>query len=256
NPTLPGRRAPTILDVLKMLPEGRSRWPDRVENKGITTLHEPLQGDDIAITFVNHATFLIQINGNTILTDPIWSERASPLGWAGPKRVRDPGVAWEALPRIDIVLLSHNHYDHLDIATLTRLRDRYDPIMLVAAGDGRIVEPLGIRQLHELDWWSSFTLHQQCRFTCVPAQHFSARSVFDLQKSSRCGYVIEAMGLRISFSGDTGYSIHFAEIGRRLGPPDIALLGIGSYEPQWFMKPVHMNPAEAVKAHPDLSAKH
>jgi L-ascorbate metabolism protein UlaG (beta-lactamase superfamily) len=253
---LPGRRAPTILAVLKMLCEGRSRWPDRVENKGIPTLHEPLQHDDIAVTFVNHATFLIQINGITVLTDPIWSERASPVHWAGPKRVRDPGVTWEALPPIDIVLLSHNHYDHLDIATLGRLRDRFDPIMLVAAGDGRIIEPLGIRQLHELDWWDSFTLNEQCRVTFVPTQHFSARSVFDRQKSLWGGYMIEVSGRRIYFSGDTGYSVHFAEISRRLGCPDIALLGIGSYEPQWFMKPVHMNPAEAVAAHRDLGAKY
>jgi L-ascorbate metabolism protein UlaG (beta-lactamase superfamily) len=239
-----------------MLCEGRSRWPDRVENKGIPTLHEPLQHDDIAVTFVNHATFLIQINGITVLTDPIWSERASPVHWAGPKRVRDPGVTWEALPPIDIVLLSHNHYDHLDIATLGRLRDRFDPIMLVAAGDGRIIEPLGIRQLHELDWWDSFTLNEQCRVTFVPTQHFSARSVFDRQKSLWGGYMIEVSGRRIYFSGDTGYSVHFAEISRRLGCPDIALLGIGSYEPQWFMKPVHMNPAEAVAAHRDLGAKY
>lgn len=256
NPTLPGRRAPTILAVLKMLREERSRWPDRVENKNIPTFGEPRQRDDIAITFVNHATFLIQVNGIAILTDPIWSERASPVGWAGPKRVRDPGVAWEALPRIDIVLLSHNHYDHLDITTLAKLRDRFDPIMLVAAGDGRIIEPLGIRQVHELDWWSSFALNEQCKFTFVPAQHFSARSVFDRQKSLWGGYLIEVLGRRVYFSGDTGYSVHFADIRRRLGCPDIALLGIGSYEPQWFMKPVHMNPAEAVEAHRDLGAKH
>src|SRR5262245_21034886 len=239
-----------------MLREGRSRWPDRVENKGIPALPEPFHRDDIAITFVNHATFLIRIKIITILTDPIWSERASPVRWAGPKRVRDPGVAWEALPLVDVVLLSHNHYDHLDITTLMRLRDRFDPIMLVAAGDGRIIEPLGIRQLHELDWWDFFTLSEQCKFTFVPAQHFSARSIFDRQRSLWGGYVIEVLDRRIYFSGDTGYSVHFAEIRRRLGSPDIALLGIGSYEPQWFMKPIHMNPAEAVAAHRDLGAKH
>ena len=239
-----------------MLREGRSRWPDRVENKGFPSLHQPFHHDDIAITFVNHATFLIRINGITILTDPIWSERASPVRWAGPKRVRDPGVAWEALPRVDVVLLSHNHYDHLDTTTLMRLRHRFDPIILVAAGDGRIIEPLGIRQLHELDWWDVFRLSEQCKFTFVPAQHFSARSVFDRQRSLWGGYVIEVLGRRIYFSGDTGYSTHFAEIRRRLGSPDLALLGIGSYEPQWFMKPVHMNPAEAVEAHRDLGAKH
>jgi L-ascorbate metabolism protein UlaG (beta-lactamase superfamily) len=256
NPTLPGRRAPTILAVLKMLREKRSRWPVRVENTGIPTLHEPLHRDDVAITFVNHATFLIQADGINVLTDPIWSERASPVGWAGPKRVRDPGVTWDALPPIDVVLLSHNHYDHLDVATLARLRERYEPIMLVAAGDGRIIQPLGVRRLHELDWWSSFTLSERSKFTFVPAQHFSARSLFDRQESLWGGYMIEVAGRRIYFSGDTGYSVHFAEISRRLGRPDIALLGIGSYEPQWFMKPVHMNPADAVAAHRDLGARH
>jgi L-ascorbate metabolism protein UlaG (beta-lactamase superfamily) len=256
NPTRPEMRAPTLFSILKMIREPRNRWPDWVENKAIPRLDEPLALDDIAITYVNHATFIVQIAGITILTDPVWSERASPFVWAGPKRVRDPGVPWERLPKVDIVLLSHNHYDHLDIATLARLRERFAPIVLAAAGDGRILGPLGIRQLHELDWWESFQLNDRCKFTFVPAQHFSARNLFDRQVSLWGGYTIEVSGRQLYFSGDTGYSRHFAEIGRRLGRPDIALLGIGSYEPQWFMKPVHMNPAEAVAAHRDLGAKH
>jgi L-ascorbate metabolism protein UlaG (beta-lactamase superfamily) len=256
NPTLPEMHAPSLFSVLKMIRERRGRWPDRVENKSTPRLHEPLALDDIAITYVNHATFLIQIAGITILTDPVWSERASPFRWAGPKRVRDPGVAWEALPKVDIVLLSHNHYDHLDLATLARLGERFTPIVLAAAGDGRILKPLGIRHLHELDWWDSFQLNDRCKFTFVPSQHFSARSLFDRQMSLWGGYMIEISRRQLYFSGDTGYSRHFTEIGRRLGHPDIALLGIGSYEPQWFMKPVHMNPEEAVAAHRDLGAKH
>ena len=135
-----------------MLREPRSRWPAWVENKGAHLLNERLGADEVAITFVNHATFLIQTGGITILTDPVWSDRASPFRRFGPKRVRKPGVAFEDLPTIDIVLLSHNHYDHLDIATLNQLRQRFAPTVLAAAGDARIVGPIGFKDVRELDW--------------------------------------------------------------------------------------------------------
>jgi L-ascorbate metabolism protein UlaG (beta-lactamase superfamily) len=256
NPTLPDVRAPSLAAILRMIRERRSRWPAWVENKGVPELDAALAPRDAAITFVNHATFLIQINGMTILTDPVWSKRASPFRWVGPRRVRAPGVSWEALPRIDVVLLSHNHYDHLDLATLARLKERHSPILLAAAGDRRILAPIGFRELHELDWWETFSLGDRGRFTFVPAQHFSARSLRDRQHSLWGGYFIESGGRAVYFSGDTGYARHFAAIRQRLGRPDIALLGIGSYEPRWFMKPMHMNPAEAVAAHRDLGARH
>jgi L-ascorbate metabolism protein UlaG (beta-lactamase superfamily) len=239
-----------------MLREPRSRWPRSVENKGVSQLNATPAIDDIAVTFVNHATFLIQIGGIAILTDPIWSERASPFRWAGPRRVRKPGVAFDDLPRIDLILLSHNHYDHLDLATLKRLRQTFSPTVLLAAGDARLVGPLGFKDMRELDWWDETLIGEELKIAFVPAQHTSARGLRDRQQSLWGGYVIKSRGRLIYFSGDSGYSKHFSDIKLRLGSPDIAMLGIGSYEPRWFMKPIHMNPAEAVRAHGDLGAKH
>jgi L-ascorbate metabolism protein UlaG (beta-lactamase superfamily) len=256
NPTLPKGFGHSRRQVLKMLREPRSPWPAWVENRGVPRLHEKLGVDEIAVTFVNHATFLIQAAGVAILTDPVWSERASPLRRVGPRRVRAPGVPFDDLPAIDIVLLSHNHYDHLDVATLARLQQRFGPTVLAATGDGRLIAPLGFVRVHELDWWEQVRLRDALTITFVPAQHFSARGLFDRQRSLWGGYVIENRGRRIYFGGDTGYSTHFVDIRDRLGPPDIAMLGIGAYEPRWFMKPVHMNPAEAVRAHRDLDSRH
>jgi L-ascorbate metabolism protein UlaG (beta-lactamase superfamily) len=159
-----------------------SRWPAWVENKGVPRLHETLGADEVAVTFVNHATFLIQTGGNTILTDPIWSERASPFRRIGPKRVRRPGVAFEDLPTIDVILLSYNHYDHLDIATLMQLRQSFAPTVLAAAGEARVVGPIGFKGMRELDWWDERQFSDMLKVTFVPAQHFSARGLFDRQK--------------------------------------------------------------------------
>jgi L-ascorbate metabolism protein UlaG (beta-lactamase superfamily) len=238
-----------------MMREPRRPWPRWVENKGVPRINEKLGANQVAVTFVNHATFLIQINGATILTDPVWSERASPFHWIGPRRVRSPGVPFEDLPEIDVILLSHNHYDHLDIATLKKLRERFAPTVFAADGDARLVVPLGFKEVHEIDWWDDVQFNDVLKVTFVPAQHFSARGLFDRRKSLWGGYMIESQGRRIYFGGDTGYSTHFSDIKARLGSPDIAMLGIGAYEPRWFMKPIHMNPAEAVCAHRDLGAK-
>jgi L-ascorbate metabolism protein UlaG (beta-lactamase superfamily) len=255
NPTLPKGFAVSYRSALRMAREPRSRWPAWVENKGVHRLNETRAVDEVAVTFVNHATFVIQTGGITILTDPVWSERTSPLRRIGPKRVRKPGVAFEELPRVDIILLSHNHYDHLDIATLTQLRQSFDPIVLAAAGDARLVGPLGFKDMRELDWWDEIEFNETLKVTFVPAQHFSARGLLDRQRSLWGSYMIESRGRRVYFGGDTGYSTHFSDIRTRLGSPDIAMLGIGSYEPRWFMKPMHMNPAEAVCAHRDLGSR-
>jgi glyoxylase-like metal-dependent hydrolase (beta-lactamase superfamily II) len=153
NPTLPGGFAPTLWSVVKMLREPRSRWPRSVENKGASQLNATLARSGIAITFVNHATFLIKVGGVAILTDPVWSRRVSMFQWVGPRRVRKPGVALEELPMVDLILLSHNHYDHLDVATLRGLRQAFSPSIVFAAGDARLVASLGFKDMHELDWW-------------------------------------------------------------------------------------------------------
>jgi L-ascorbate metabolism protein UlaG (beta-lactamase superfamily) len=207
NPTLPKGFAVSHRSALRMAREPRSRWPAWVENKGVHRLNETRTVDEVAITFVNHATFLIQTGGITILTDPVWSERTSPLRRIGPKRVRRPGVAFEELPRVDIILLSHNHYDHLDIAALTQLRQSFDPTVLAAAGDARLVGPLGFKDMRELDWWDEIEFNETLKVTFVPAQHFSARGLLDRQRSLWGGYMIESRGRRVYFGGDTGYSV-------------------------------------------------
>ena len=255
NPGLPKNYFPRFSNGLKMIFEKRSSWPKFVENNGSPRLHEKTGPDDVVITFVNHSTFLIQMNGLNILTDPIWSKRASPFRRLGPARVRKPGVEFSDLPEIHLILISHNHYDHLDVETLKALSKRFDPEVLVAAGDKELVQRTGFNNVHEFDWWEKIQIRPGFEITFTPAQHFSARSLFDRQKSLWGGYMLHHANQRVYFSGDSGYSSHFSDIKKRLGSPDIALLGIGAYEPRWFMKPVHMNPMEAVKAHNDLGAK-
>jgi L-ascorbate metabolism protein UlaG (beta-lactamase superfamily) len=231
-----------------------NRWTD-------SQLGEPpptrVDGAKLRITFVNHATVLIQTGSLNILTDPIWSDRASPFTWAGPKRHRAPGLRFEDLPPIDVVLLSHNHYDHLDIATLTRLNKEHHPRFVSALGNRALLQNQGITDAIELDWWEKTELSDQGSVTCVPAQHFSGRSLSDLDCTLWCGFVIQTIGGNIYFAGDTGMGGHFKEIKKRFGSFRLALLPIGAYLPGWFMHPVHLSPAGAVNVHcllqPDAS---
>lgn len=204
---------------------------------------------------MNHATFLIQFPGINILVDPVWATHAGPLGWLGPARVREPGVIFDDLPRIDLVLISHNHYDHLDAATMKRLASRFSPKVLVPLGNKRLIRSFGIADVHEMDWWNDIQIIPSLSIILTPAQHFSARTPFDRQKSLWGGFMIRHRNHQIYFEGDSGYSPHFVDIRKRLGSPDISILGIGAYEPQWFMQPMHMNPAEAVQAHIDLGSR-
>ena len=192
--------------------------------------------------------------GSNILTDPIWSERASPLSWIGPRRRRKPGVSWEDLPPIDAVLISHNHYDHLDLPTLRRLADRGESQFIVPTGVSRLLRSQNIGSVHELDWGESLSL-PGCTIHCVPALHFSSRGIFDRNMTLWCGYVIECQERLVYFAGDTGFGRHFAQIREKFGSPHLALLPIGAYEPRWFMSPVHMAPDEAVRAHEILAAR-
>ena len=224
----------------------QSRPPRRVESSALR------------ITMVNHSTVLLQQGGSNVLTDPIWSERASPLSWTGPRRRRRPGVSWEDLPSIDAVLISHNHYDHLDLPTLHRLATRGDSIFIVPAGEGRVFRSENIRPVHEMDWGESMSLLEPLHgltVHCVPALHFSSRRIYDRNTTLWCGYVIECKERLVYFAGDTGFGTHFHQIRERFGSPRLALLPIGAYEPRWFMAPIHMAPDEAVRAHEILGAK-
>jgi L-ascorbate metabolism protein UlaG (beta-lactamase superfamily) len=213
-----------------------------------------VEGSGLRATLVNHSTVLLQQRGSNILTDPIWSERASPLSWIGPRRRRKPGVSWEDLPCIDAVLISHNHYDHLDLPTLRRLAARGDSTFIVPAGVARLLRAESIGPTHELDWGESLSL-PSVTIHCVPALHFSSRGIYDRNMTLWCGYMIECQERLVYFAADTAFGSHFAEIREKFGSPRLAFLPIGAYEPRWFMSPVHMAPDEAVRAQEILAAK-
>jgi L-ascorbate metabolism protein UlaG (beta-lactamase superfamily) len=252
NPGQPQARG--WLEVLKwQLNSRKERSPRFVADVEPSRPPARVEPGELRVTFVNHATVLIQHPDFNILTDPVWSERASPVAWAGPRRHRAPGVRFEDLPRIDVVLLSHNHYDHLDIATVRRLASNSQTRFVVPTGVASLLRSNYIAS-DELDWGDSVDACNT-RIHSVPAMHFSARGLFDRNRTLWCGYVIEAGGCVIYFAGDTGFGPHFAMIRERFGPPRLALLPIGAYDPRWFMGPVHMAPEDAVKAHEILGAK-
>jgi L-ascorbate metabolism protein UlaG (beta-lactamase superfamily) len=241
-------------DVMKwMISRKRGLWtPDNNAAVGEAPPVSVQQG--VRVTFVNHSTFLIQFDGLNILTDPVWSERTSPFTWIGPKRMRPPGIRMEDLPRIDVVLLSHNHYDHLDIRTVITLHEHFHPKFVVPLGVGKFLEENGIASYSELDWWTSVTIGHEISVEAVPAQHFSGRGMFDRDATLWCGYVITTTKGNIYFAGDSGYNgSTFKEIGVKF-KPRLSIIPIGAYKPQWFMSPIHCSPAEAVQIHIDLGS--
>lgn len=214
-------------------------------------------------TWIGHATVLVQSGGLNILTDPVFSERASPVTFLGPKRAQPPGIALADLPPIDVVVISHNHYDHLDRWSAVQLNERAKgrTLFLVPLGIKQFLAQHGIGNVVELDWWGVHR-HEGIDFHLVPVQHWSARGFGDRNQTLWGGWAVFAPDLRWYFSGDAGYSRHFAETREKLAARmadgalfDVALLAIGAYAPRWFMTEQHMNPAEAVQAHQDLAAR-
>jgi N-acyl-phosphatidylethanolamine-hydrolysing phospholipase D len=209
------------------------------------------------LTWIGHATLLLQMKGKNILTDPQFSERASPVQWAGPGRVVPPGIAMENLPDIDIVIISHDHYDSLDTNTVRKLYSRAggdNTIFFVPLGLREWFLKLGINNVIEMDWWEEQEL-DGLRVIATPMQHWGKRSPFSRNEHLWASWVIIADDFRFYFGGDTGYSPHFRETGDRFGPFDLAALPIGAYEPRWFMRDHHINPEEAVQAHTELRSK-
>lgn len=230
----------------------RPYWPDWIDRE--SGPKPAASFDGLRVTFVNHATFLIQMEGLNILTDPQWSERASPVTWFGPKRHRSPGLRFEDLPKIDVILLSHNHYDHMDLDTLHRLHTVYQPQVWSLLGNSIFLKSQGIPAA-DLDWWHSTALSQGLELTAVPARHFSSRSLNDRNRHLWGGFVLKGKTRSLYFAGDTAYSSLFMEIGKRFPNLSLALLPIGAYLPSDVMSPVHMSPAEAVQVQVDLGAR-
>ncbi len=209
------------------------------------------------LTWIGHATVLLQLAGKNILTDPIFSERASPVQWAGPKRVVAAGLLLNQLPPIDIVVISHDHYDALDENTVKQLFEREGgskTAFYVPLGLKQWFQERGIKRVTEMDWWEQ-QRNGSLEIIAVPAQHWSKRGLFGRNKNLWAGWVIRSEDYGFFFAGDSGYTPHFKEIGRKLGPFDLAAIPIGAYEPRWFMKNHHMNPQEAVMVHQDIGAK-
>ncbi|HTX19783.1 MAG TPA: MBL fold metallo-hydrolase [Bacteroidota bacterium] len=212
------------------------------------------QNKPYTITWIGQSTCLIQLEGLNILTDPVWSDRVGPVSWAGDPRSGEPGIALDKLPPIDIVLISHNHYDHLDESTITELAKNPKTRFFVPLRLRDWFEDRGISNVEEMDWWEGVT-YLGLKIICTPAQHFSGRWVTDGNSTLWCSWVVLGKGRRLYFGGDSGYFHGFGEIGKRLGPFDLALLPIGAYEPRDVLKPYHMNPADAVQAFLDVRAK-
>jgi L-ascorbate metabolism protein UlaG (beta-lactamase superfamily) len=231
-----------------------NRWPKKVQNTSKPQLPASIASNEIYSTFINHATMLLQLERLNILTDPMFSNVAGPYSFFGPRRVRAPGLALQDLPKIDVVLISHNHYDHLDIPSIQALWKKDHPLFIMPLGNGKLIKSLGIHKVVELDWWQKHHLTSQESISLTPAHHWSRRGLFDMCKALWGGFMIQSSDLKIFFAGDSAYSNHFQKIKEQYGPIDLSLLPIGAYEPRWFMKDFHMNPAEAVQAHLDLES--
>jgi N-acyl-phosphatidylethanolamine-hydrolysing phospholipase D len=210
--------------------------------------------EQITATWVGHSTVLLQIGGLNVLTDPMWSTRASPLWFTGPKRLTPPAVDFDALPPVDVVLQSHNHYDHLDARTVRRVVRRHPTATWYAPlGLSPKLQRWGVGRVVERDWWETAEHAADGRgpvnIGCAPAQHFSARGLRDRNQTLWCGWTIEAGGRRVCFAGDTGLHPEFDRIAERYGPFDLVMLPVGAYEPRWFMRRMHMNPEDAMEAY-------
>ena len=252
----PASTAPNrgLLKVVEWRLRGeRAAWPRGIVDPSFPPPPDEVPAGTVAISFINHATFLIRLPGAVVLTDPMFSRRCSPVRWAGPQRARPPGIALANLPRPDVVVLSHNHYDHMDLPSLREIRRRFAPRFVTMLGNARKLATLGI-EATELDWWQE-TGAGPLRIIATPARHFAARTPFDRNRALWGGFMLRTADGQVLFAGDSGAGQHWAEIGHRLGAPDVALLPIGAYEPRWFMAPVHMNPEEAVQAHLALGSR-
>jgi L-ascorbate metabolism protein UlaG (beta-lactamase superfamily) len=236
----------------------RTTWPKWLPNPHADHPPAEVNGGKVRLSFVGHASWLIQTSGLNILVDPVWSARVSPVGWAGPKRHNDPGIAFEALPRVDVVLVSHGHYDHLDLRTLSRLAKTFSPRVVTPLGNDLAMRAAnGAIRAEAFDWHDRVELGNGIAVHLVPTRHWTARGMFDRNKALWASFVLETPAGKIYIVCDSGYGegTHFRKVRDAHGPLRLAILPIGAYEPRWFMRDQHMNPEDAVKALTDCGAE-
>lgn len=225
----------------------KAEWPERIETAADRSPESSVEGKGMRITYINHATFLIQVAGYNILTDPVFSERTSPFSFIGPKRIHKPGIDIGNLPPVDIILISHDHYDHLDLKSLGVLVHRDNPKIYTGLGVGSRFS--NSENIVELDWWQPSQVADNFKIWFLDVQHFSGRSLTDRNTTLWGGYLLQIDGQQLYFGGDSGYAGHYQRTFDRFGAVDIALLPIGAYAPRHLFKPVHLDPVEAVQAH-------
>ncbi len=239
------------------LTAGKQKWPAYTELDAYDYPPERVFGEQLRVSLVGHATVLLQTEGINILTDPVWSERASPVHWAGPRRVHPPGIALADLPPIDVVLISHNHYDHLDLPSLHALWRHSKPRILVPLGNDRIITDHNAAILSEaFDWGDAVQIASSVTVHVEPIQHWSARGLFDRNRALWAAFTITTASGNIYFVGDSGYGHgdNFRAAKEKFHSFRLAILPIGAYDPRWFMAYQHMNPEESVKALEDLGS--
>ena len=256
NPYLPkDSQKKDFSDLIKMMREKRPQTPDILETTSVSKseLESKINNEQNFYMWIGHSTSLLHINGKKILTDPIFSERCSPVQFAGPKRYSSPAVEIDSLPEIDIIVISHNHYDHLDYQTVKKIGN--SALWIVPLGLKSWFNNQGIEKVVELDWFETY-VHNEIKVNCLPSQHWSKRTALKSFDTLWASWAIEVDGFNFWFAGDTGYNdVQFKDIGKNYGPFDLAAIPIGAYEPRWFMKNFHVNPEEAVKIHMDVASK-
>jgi L-ascorbate metabolism protein UlaG (beta-lactamase superfamily) len=247
-----GAPLPGTLDLLRwQFGERRAAWPEHYPAPPLDRPPVRVDGGGLRVSCIGHASFLIQTGGVNLVVDPVWAERASPVGFAGPRRVNAPGIAFESLPPIDVVLVTHNHYDHLDVSTLARLTATHRPRVVAPLGNDVIIRgAVPDVQVDARDWFEHVDVAAGVRVHLAPTQHWSARSMFDRRHALWTSFVIESPAGKVYAVGDSGLGTGrtFTQVRERHGTIRLALLPIGAYEPRWFMREQHMNPDDAVQA--------
>jgi L-ascorbate metabolism protein UlaG (beta-lactamase superfamily) len=271
-----GKNAKGFKDAMKWMISKREKKVKWVSPPDFQYGEKPLEkvdNGDFKVTFIGHSTVLLQFDGLNILTDPVWYERCSPVQWAGPKRIVPAGIRLEDLPKIDIILQSHNHWDHLDIENLKKIYAAHRPKIFTSLGISQFLKKNGIDNAVDMDWWDELPItvtpkrdgasilwndksDKGLKVTCVPSQHFSGRGTLDRNGTLWSGFVVSSPSVgNIYFAGDSGYGDFFKEIGDKFGSMRLSLIPVGAYQPIWFMSPIHCTPEEAVQIHHDVRSE-